>query len=993
VGIRIQLVGSIAVLGDGGLVTGAALAGRRVRLALAALALSPDGLSAAALADRIWDEPPSTWSAALRGTILALRGALDAIGLGGQELVRTAPGGWSLAPGVAVDLLEAGSVVATAERLLSEGAAESAIEAISSMTTMIGGDLLPGEDAAWLDELRARLASMGDRALAVEAESALMLGRSATAADAARRLLERNELDERAHRVLIRALASSGDRAGAIHAYETCRALLAERLGTDPGPETTAVYLDVLRSGASGAGNLPALPRNGFFGRQEELAAAAAALGSPGVVSVLGRGGVGKTRFALHAAHAAVAELAGGRFWVSLGHLSSGGLVVVTVARGVGADEGADPLAAIIARLAPLGPALLVLDGCEEVADSVAELLAVLQAAAPELRILTTSRRPLEVPDERKVELAPLTVPTHDDPALGRSAAVQLLSDRMAGRGQHLALDTRNAEAVRQLCARCGGVPLALELAAAQLSTMAVADLLDVLPVATRGAEDVVDSLLEQSFEALGSEAGALFTAWGAVDGALPLSLAATLADELSTPGRVARLLGELADSGLLYIDRSGPRWRYRQDDQVRRFARARLDSIGGAPAVLGRLAGGLRALLPDDPRTPPGGYRDAATEASDAFRTVFAAALTGTVPRRTGLELAFRLHRYWAVTSLAEGRYWLTLLLDGADAGAEKGADDGDGGEWESLALFASGYLAYWAGESAVAQAQLEDAARQLRGVDDGFATRSLVFAAGLADDRDRPAEAIADIRAAVELAQGLDDPNLLVTAMMGIASVLAERGDPAASGYAMQALEICRERASEDQLKTTLATTAMVLWQVGDLDGARAVVAEAEPLLMPGEPRIARAVFAAAAAGIAFQEGRFEGAARFAERAVQDGEELGIERELPLAYAIQSRIALARGRRHEAARAALMGLARAESLDYWYPMAISLETAAELAEPADADYLRAAAKPIRESGDRPAPAGLRPGTAQTAGSGAAPTVAEAVARARTVIEPLLNG
>jgi predicted ATPase/DNA-binding SARP family transcriptional activator len=973
------LVGSIAILGDGGVVTGAALAGRRVRLALAALASNPDGLSSAALADRIWDELPSTWSAALRGTILALRGALDPIGLGGQALVRTTPGGWSLAPGVAVDLLEAGVVVSAAERLLADGAAESALDAIAAMSTVIGGDLLAEEDAAWLDELRARLSAITDRALAVEAEAALLLGRSATAADAARRLLERNELDERAHRVLIRALAASGDRAGAIHAYEVCRALLSDRLGTDPGPETTAVYLDVLRSGSSGAGNLPALPRNGFFGRQDELAAAAAALSDLGVVSVLGRGGVGKTRFALHAAHAAVAELPGGRFWVSLGHISSGGLVVVTVARAVGADEGADPLAAIIARLAPLGPALLVLDGCEDVADSVAELLAVLQAAAPELRILTSSRRPLEVPDERKIELAPLPLPTEDGPTLGRSAAVQLLADRMATRGQHLALDARNAEAVLQLCARCGGVPLALELAAAQLSSMAVADLLDVLPVATRGAEDVVDSLLEQSFDALGGEAGALFTAWGAVDGALPLSLAGTLASAISSPGRVARLLGELADSGLLYIDRAGPRWRYRQDDQVRRFARARLDADAGAPAVLSQLAGGLRKLLPEDARTPPSGYRDAATEASDAFRTVFAAALTGTVARQTGLELAFRLHRYWAVTSLAEGRYWLTLLLDGAEDG-----------EWNSFALFASGYLAYWAGESAVAQAQLEDAARQLRGVDDGFATRSLVFAAGLADDRDRPAEAIADIRAAVELAEGLDDPNLLVTASMGIASVLAERQDPEAAAYALRALEICRERASEDQLKATLATTAMVLWQVGELATAHEVIAEAEPMLMPGEARIARAVFAAAASGVALQEGRLEQAARLAELAVHDGEELGIERELPLAHALNSRIALARGRCAAAAQAALEGISRAESLDYSYPMAICLESAAELVpEPDDARMLRAVATRIRDAGDRPSPSSLQPSEA-VAASASDVTLAAAVERARAALEPI---
>jgi len=981
VGTQIQLVGSLAVVGDDGVVTGALLAGRRVRRVLTALACTPGGMTASALADRVWDEPPSTWAAALRGTILTLRGALEPIGLGGQQLVRTTPGGWALAPDAAVDLLEAGITVTEAERRLADGAAESALDAIAGVARVIAGELLADDDAAWLDELRARLSSITDRALAVEAEAALLLGRSATAADASRRLLERNELDERAHRVLIRALAVSGDRAGAIRAYEACRALLADRLGTDPGADTTAVYLDVLRSGASGGGNLPALPRNGFFGRQEELTAAAAALAAPGVVSVLGRGGVGKTRFALHVAHAAVANLTGGRFWVPLGGVSSGGLVVVTVARSVGADEGADPVAATVARLAPLGPALLVLDGCEDVVDGVAELLAVLLAGAPELRILISSRRPLDVPDESKIELAPLEVPTQVDAHLGRSAAVQLLAERMATRGHQLALDERNAPAVLQLCARCAGVPLALELAAAQLNSMAVADLLDVLPVATRGAEDVVESLLRQSFDALGAEAAALFTAWGAVDGALPLSLATTLMSEISSPGRVARLLGELAECGLLAIDRAGPRWRYRQDDQVRRFARARLGADHGVADVLARLADGLRALLPEDARTPPGGYRDAATEASDAFRTVFGAALSGTISRQTGLELAFRLHRHWAVTGLAEGRYWLGVLLDGAE-----------GGDWNAFALFASGYLAYWAGDSAVAQEQLERAAQQLRGVDDGFATRSLVFAAGLADDRDRPTEAIADIRAAVELAEGLDDPNLLVTASMGIASVLAERGDPEAAGYAYRALQICRDRASEDQLKATLATTAMVLWQVGDLEGARTVAAEAEPLLMPGEARIARAVLAAAAAGIALQEGRLEQAARHAELAVHDGDELGIERELPLARALQSRIALARGRRNDAARAVLAGLASARSLDYPYPMAICLESAAELAsDAADADALRAVAFRIRDAGERPAPAFLRPTTPRPRAE-SDEGIDDALERVRRILEPLVG-
>jgi hypothetical protein len=249
-----------------------------------------------------------------------------------------------------------------------------------------------------------------------------------------------------------------------------------------------------------------------------------------------------------------------------------------------------------------------------------------------------------------------------------------------------------------------------------------------------------------------------------------------------------------------------------------------------------------------------------------------------------------------------------------------------------------------------------------------------------------------MADLRTAIELAEKLDDPNLLVTASMGIASVLAERRDPAATDYAMRALAICRDRASEDQLKATLATTAMVLWQVGDLEGARSVIVEAQPLLIPGEARIARAVLAAAAAGVAMQDGHLEDAARLAELAVHDGEELGIEREVPLAQALLSRIALSRGRRSEAARAAHAAIDVAAALEFGYPMAICLEAAAELAPEDDARTLRAVATRIREAGDRPAPAGLLPSVAVPS-SASSESIQDAVTRARTALAPLLRG
>lgn len=945
-GVRITTVGTVGVEVDGRTLAPGALDARRARLVLVALALAPAGLTSRALAERVWDAPPSTWAAALRGTVLALRAALDPIGLGGQELVRTTAGGWALAPGTVVDLLDAPHAAERAESELAAGNAETALEIAES--ARLRGALLPDEEGEWLDEPRHQLEAAVERLLAVGAEAALALGRTASAASAARELIDVNPLDERAHRILIRSLAVAGDRAGAIRAFEECRAVLAEQLGMDPGPETAAVYLEVLRSGAAaGGGTLPAPPRNGFFGRQEELARIAAGLAEPGIVAVLGRGGIGKSRLALHAAHAVAGIVPGGRYWVPLGDLPTPDLVAVTVARAVGAEEGPDPIAAATAVLAPAGAVLLVLDGVEDVVDGLAETVAALAAANPELRLLATSRRPLDLPGERKVELAPFALPV-DDAELARGAAVQLLGDRLASRGQALALDARNAAAVRALCARCGGVPLALELAAAQLGSMAVADLLDALPRASQGAEDVVASLLAQSYQALDDREAALFRAWGAVDGSLSLGMVASLVGDGTAPGRVARLLAELADGGLLGVDRSGPRWRYRQDDQVRAFARARLDEQEGSGGVLATLSMAVRALLPEDARTPPSGFREAVTDASDAVRTVLEAAATERLPRSAGLELAFRLHRYWTVVGLAEGRYWLRRLLDGA-------ADE----PWAPLATFAAGYLAYWAGDTADARRLLEAAAEALRGTEDAFAARALVFASGIADDEDRPEAALADTYAAIELAATTDDANLQVSAAMGVSSILAERGDRAAIGYGEQALAIARERGSRDQLLATLATASMVAWQVGDLETARRWIDEGDPL-MHEEPRIARAVLACASAGVAFADGRLEPAARLIEIAIADGEGLGVERELPLAYALRARIALARGRRLDAVAAAESALDMADRLDYRYPRAIALETVALLVEDALGADLRATAAEIRRAGDRPPPSSL---------------------------------
>jgi hypothetical protein len=261
----------------------------------------------------------------------------------------------------------------------------------------------------------------------------------------------------------------------------------------------------------------------------------------------------------------------------------------------------------------------------------------------------------------------------------------------------------------------------------------------------------------------------------------------------------------------------------------VHRFARELLIERGEEAAAYGRLADALRGRLPDDAGAAPASFRADITDMLGSVRSLFGAALAGRASLDRCQELAFRLHRYFAATNVDEGCFWLSRLL------AEKPS-----GPWAAYATFALGYLRYWSGDTAEAMSDLQDAVRLLAGARDSYRARALIFLAGLLDDIDRGTEAVEHVRLSMEAAApfGVD---VQVSAAMGMGSVLAERGDPAAAGYAGDAIDLCRRSGSPAQLMVALPTAAMVCWQVGALEEARAYVAEARPP-SSGPPRACR-------------------------------------------------------------------------------------------------------------------------------------------------------
>ncbi|WP_433469424.1 ATP-binding protein [Spirillospora sp. CA-128828] len=333
---------------------------------------------------------------------------------------------------------------------------------------------------------------------------------------------------------------------------------------------------ELARSGEREPGLVVGLPASSttFVGRDSERAAVMAALEEARLVTLLGPGGVGKTRLAAVAAESAVASFPSGGGFVDLVPVRDG-FVARAVATTLGVTEGShQPLDEAVAARLGTGRSLLVLDNCEHVIDEAAEFAERILAACPGTRVLVTSRERLGLPGERSVPIAPLP--------LG-SDAERLFHDRALTADPEFVAEPA---VVADLCARLDGMPLAIELAAARGASLGATGLLAALEDALRllsggrGGDERHRSLravLSWSYDLLGEEEQALFRRLGVFVGAFDLDAAAAVGGDRAS---VADLLGRLVDKSLVVHVR-GRVSRWRLLETVRAFALAEMSAAG----------------------------------------------------------------------------------------------------------------------------------------------------------------------------------------------------------------------------------------------------------------------------------------------------------------------------------------------------------------------------------------------------------------------------
>ena len=329
--------------------------------------------------------------------------------------------------------------------------------------------------------------------------------------------------------------------------------------------------------------NLPA-PLTRFVGRETELAQAAALLAEARLLTLTGPGGAGKTRLALRLAAVVAEHFPGGIWFVDFSPLSGSEFVwdQVAVTLGVREPRGGTLAEAVGRRLAGRR-ALLVLDNCEHVVDTAAEVTAELLSVAGALKVVATSREPLGVGGEVTWTVPPMT---EDD-------AVELFTDRARLARPRFKLRDEDAAAARSICHRLDGLPLAIELAAARTRALApariAADLQDhfrLLPSGPRTAPGRQATLLasfEWSYELLSEAERALLRQLSVFGGGFDVEAALAVC-----PVSSLDLVSALAERSLIVVEeRSGePEPRYRMLETIREFAATRLAEAGEVELV-----------------------------------------------------------------------------------------------------------------------------------------------------------------------------------------------------------------------------------------------------------------------------------------------------------------------------------------------------------------------------------------------------------------------
>ena len=627
--------------------------------------------------------------------------------------------------------------------------------------------------------------------------------------------------------------------------------------------------------------NLP-LQLTSFVGREGERVEVGRMLETTRLLTLVGAGGVGKTRLALHVAADQMDQYPDGVWLVELAPLVDPLPVPRAVAAVLGVREqpGTPVMQTLVTALQPLR-VLLMLDNCEHLVVACAELVSGLLRTCPEVRILATSREPLNVSGEIAWPVPPLALP---DPHLEPSAeqvvryeAARLFMERATAALPTFQVTDRNAAAVLEVCHRLDGLPLAIELAASRVKLLSVEQIADrladrfrLLVGGSRSAparQQTLRATVDWSYQLLAESERRLFERLSVFAGGWALEAAeAVCSGDGVDPGDVLDLLGCLVDKSLVAAEHRGVIERYQFLETIRQYARERLEASGDTRRVESRAAQFFVRLAE---RAEPEmiGPRQAEWLARlerehDNFRSVLRWGLNGG-DVELAVRLAGALRRFWLVHGhFGEGQAWLDqavarahqvqpvvqakVLLGGGALAWVRGAYDRAtnllqmsvevarvAGEATAMAdaLNELGNIAGVRGDLAASRMHHEAAlALRRESGDQAGVARSLVNLGAVAYSQGDPSRAEMLCRESLTAARRAGDTRTVADVLTGLGSLASDRGElDAAQAWLEEALQLRRDLHDPGGMAQVISNLGDTALLQGDLHRAATFYAEA--------------------------------------------------------------------------------------------------------------------------------------------------------------------
>jgi predicted ATPase/DNA-binding CsgD family transcriptional regulator len=618
-------------------------------------------------------------------------------------------------------------------------------------------------------------------------------------------------------------------------------------------------------------GNLPA-ETTSFIGRRRELAEIRSTLADARLISLVGPGGVGKTRLAMRVAADLARSCANGAWLVELGEVVDPALVGSAAASALGLRDqvAADPAQHLLGYLRDRD-LLLVVDNCEHLLEAAARLVSEVLKAAPGVRVIATSREPLSVAGEHLLPVPPLDLPGTTEPVnrLRQNEAVALFTERAGAASGTFGLTSDNAAAVADLCRRLDGLPLAIELAAVRTRALTTQQILDrladrftLLTGGNRAAlprHQTLRTTIEWSHDLLTDSERAVLRRACVFAGRFTLDdvEGVCVSDEIPA-SEALDVLASLVDKSLVTRDDVGAAACYRLHETMREFAALKLSLAGENDEVWRRCTQYYWSRCAQS--SFDGRYRllqwlEWAELEIDNIRAVLQRCLTSGDDAR-GLEIAVFIAWYWITRATSEGVRWLDEYLARSDGGASV----------RGWALFLRGFLPLLQAESTVAQSGLHaavTAARQQR--DAELLAEALAMASiadNLAGDQTAARKLLAE---AHDVAQRCAGPSALISVLQARAlNGMADGNLDAVRAAATAGIELSRQADDVYSLEMMLLNLGSAALVARDLDEALPLLADALRIAQQIDDRVGMYYLLASVACHAAFSGQAQPAAR---------------------------------------------------------------------------------------------------------------------------------